>query len=186
MSEQASAQPEPAGGMQGGAGHSPALSWIERTTAVMAIAGVAMLAGAIGLVVIDIVWRRAIGGAVVGIIDLSQLCVMAAAFWSIPYAFSQQAHVAVDFLPVENRPRLRILVALLATVLSVALLGLLLVLGFNRANDAWVSRDVSEDLGIPMVFYWAFLISGLAIAIPAALAACWRDMRAANASGEMP
>lgn len=177
---------EAAGAVQGGRNSGAALILIENLTAAMAITGVGMLAVAIGLVVVDIIWRRLMGGAVVGVIDLSQLCVMAAAFWSIPYAFTRQAHVAVDFLPTDHAPGLRIVVALLAVVLGVGLLGLLLGLGFGRAMDAWRNQDISEDLGIPMVSYWFFLISGLAMAIVAAIAACWREVRAARVVGEAP
>lgn len=179
------AQANPESAAQDGRKHDAVLRLIESSTTAMAITGVGMLAVAIGLVVVDIVWRRLMGGAVVGVIDLSQLCVMAAAFWSIPYAFTKQAHVAVDFLPTDNAPRLRIAVAWLALVLSLGLLGLLLGLGFERATDAWRSRDISEDLGIPMVSYWFFLISGLAMAIIAAIAACWREVRAARVSGDV-
>lgn len=185
MSERIGARVEAAGAVQGGGHHSAALTFIESLAAAMAITGVGMLAVAIGLVVVDIIWRRLMGGAVIGVIDLSQLCVMAAAFWSIPYAFTKQAHVAVDFLPTDHSPRLRIAVALLAVVLGVGLLGLLLGLGFGRAMDAWRSGDISEDLGIPMVSYWFFLISGLAMAIIAAIAACWREVRAARVSGDI-
>jgi TRAP-type C4-dicarboxylate transport system permease small subunit len=184
MNQSMSAQPEPASTTAGGRERHAALVLIESLTAAMAITGVGMLGLAIGLVVVDIVWRRLMGGAVVGVIDLSQLCVMAAAFWSIPYAFTKQAHVAVDFLPTDHAPRLRIAVALLAVVLGVGLLGLLLGLGFGRAMDAWRSKDISEDLGIPMVSYWFFLISGLAVAIVATVAAGWREMQAARVSGE--
>lgn len=178
------ARVEAAGAVQDGDHHSAALTFVESLTAAMAITGVGMLAVAIGLVVVDIIWRRLMGGAVVGVIDLSQLCVMAAAFWSIPYAFTKQAHVAVDFLPTDHSPRLRIAVALLAVILSVGLLGLLLGLGFGRAMDAWRNQDISEDIGMPMISYWLFLISGLAMAIVAAMAACWREVRAARVSGE--
>lgn len=57
---------------------------VEKLTLAMAVTGIAMLSGAIVLVVVDIIWRRIIGGSVIGVIDITQLCVMAAAFWSIP------------------------------------------------------------------------------------------------------
>lgn len=106
---------------------------VERLMAWMAIAGIVMLAGAIALVVVDIVRRRLFGGSVIGVIDITQLCVMAAAFWSIPYAFSKKAHVAVDFLATDKAPRLRMFVALVSALLSLGLLGLILWL-------AWAAR----------------------------------------------
>ncbi|WP_379068103.1 TRAP transporter small permease [Mesorhizobium sp. UC22_110] len=149
---------------------------IERLMAAMAIVGIVMLAGAIALVVIDIVRRRLFGGSVIGVIDITQLCVMAAAFWSIPYAFSKKAHVAVDFLATDKSPGLRIFVAIVSTLLSIGLLGLILSLAWVRAMDTWNNGDISQDLGIPMIWYWGFLLSGLVAALVAVAAVFLREM----------
>ncbi|WP_054309755.1 TRAP transporter small permease subunit [Mesorhizobium sp. 1M-11] len=158
------------------------INGIERLMAAMAIFGIVMLAGAIALVVVDIVRRRLLGGSVIGVIDITQLCVMAAAFWSIPYAFSKKSHVAVDFLAMDNAPRLRMFLAIVSALLSLGLLGLILWLAWARAMDTWSSGDISQDLGIPMIWYWGFLLSGLAAALVAVAAAFLREMIEANAS----
>jgi TRAP-type C4-dicarboxylate transport system permease small subunit len=155
---------------------------VERLMAAMAIVGIVMLAGAIVLVVVDIVRRRMLGGSVIGVIDITQLCVMAAAFWSIPYAFSRKAHVAVDFLATDDAPRLRIFVAIVSTLLGLGLLGLILWLASGRAMDTWRSGDISQDLGIPMIWYWGFLLSGLAAGLLAIAAAFLREIIEAIAS----
>lgn len=151
------------------------LDAIERTTAVFAFIGVSLLVIAVGLVVTDIVWRRLLGGAVIGVIDLTQLCVMAAAFWSIPYAFSKRAHVTVDLLSARLGRGTRLWLDVLGGVLSLALMVLILYLGWQRAFEQWQYGDVSQDLGIPLLWYWAFLLSGAALAGIAAAAAFVRD-----------
>jgi TRAP-type C4-dicarboxylate transport system permease small subunit len=152
-----------------------ALHAIERTTAVFAFVGIGLLVIAVGLALADIVWRRLLGGAVVGVIDLTQLCVMAAAFWSIPYAFSTRAHVVVDLLSANLGRRARLWLDALGGVLSLALMALVLYLGWQRALEQWQFGDVSQDLGIPLILYWAFLLSGAALGGIAAAAAFVRD-----------
>lgn len=151
------------------------LGAIERITAVFAFVGISLLVIAVGLVITDIVWRRVLGGAVIGVIDLTQLCVMAAAFWSIPYAFSTRAHVTVDLLSANLGRRTRLWLDALGGVLSLALMALILYLGWQRAFEQWQYGDVSQDLGIPLILYWAFLLSGTALAGIAAAAAFVRD-----------
>lgn len=155
---------------------------VERLMTAMAIVGIVMLAGAIALVVVDIVRRRLFGGSVIGVIDITQLCVMAAAFWSIPFAFSRKAHVAVDFLATDKAPALRMFVAIVSALLSFGLLGLILWLAWGRAMDTLGNGDISQDLGIPMIWYWSVLLSGLAAALLAVAAAFLREMIEANAS----
>ena len=71
-------------------GYEATAGWMEA----MGIPGVllplvilAEVGGAIAIVVIDIIWRRIGGQSMVGAVDLTQFCVMAAASWAIPYAF---------------------------------------------------------------------------------------------------
>jgi len=148
---------------------------IERTTRILALIGTGSLVIAVGLVAGDIVWRRLLGGAIVGVIDLTQLCVMAAAFWSIPYAFTARAHVTVDLLSQRFGQRARLWLDALGGVLSIALMAAVLYLSSQRALEQWRYGDVSQDLGIPMIWYWAFLLSGTALAGVAAAAAFLRD-----------
>ncbi|HBS21852.1 TRAP transporter small permease subunit, partial [Thalassospira sp.] len=80
--------------------------FMNRLTDILAFVGMAALIGAIAIVVVDIIWRRIGGQSLVGAVDLTQFCVMAAASWAIPYAFSAHAHVTVDLI---GKNRLRIL-----------------------------------------------------------------------------
>lgn len=169
----------PADGPGAGASREGALGRvlraIERTTAVCAFIGIGSLVIAIGLVVTDIVWRRVLGGAVIGVIDLTQLCVMAAAFWSIPYAFTTRAHVTVDLLSARLGRGTRLWLDGLGGLLSIGLMALILFLGWQRAMEQWSFGDMSQDLGIPIIWYWAFLLSGSALGGIAAAAAFVRD-----------
>lgn len=59
-------------------------SLMNRLTDMLAFVGMAALIGAIAIVVVDIIWRRIGGQSLVGAVDLTQFCVMAAASWAIP------------------------------------------------------------------------------------------------------
>nr|WP_281413114.1 TRAP transporter small permease [Marivibrio halodurans] len=122
------------------------------------------------IVVVDVVWRRIGGQALIGAVDLTQLCVMAAAFLSIPYAFVRRSHVVVDLLAGRLSADGRRLLDLLGAVLSTALLGLILYLGWGRAMEQLRYGDVSQDLAIPMIWYWGFLLTGAGLSVLAAFA----------------
>ena len=64
--------------------------FMNRLTDILAFVGMSALIGAIGIVIVDIVWRRIGGQSMVGAVDLTQFCVMAAASWawiSVPVLF---------------------------------------------------------------------------------------------------
>ena len=143
---------------------------MERLCHAAAVFGIACLIGVIGIVVTDIVLRRSLGYTVIGTVDLTQLCVMAAAFWSIPYAFMRNAHVRVDLVTEKLPRRGRALLDGLAALTGFGLLALLLWMSWDQALLRWEYGDQSQDLGIPMIFYWLFLLSGFLLAGIATLA----------------
>ena len=137
--------------------------FMNRLTDILAFVGMAALIGAIAIVVVDIIWRRIGGQSLVGAVVLTQFCVMAAASWAIPYAFSAHAHVTVDLI---GKNRLRILfktIDRLIPLLCAGLMGFLFYLSWGRAMEQWTYGDVSQNLAIPMILFWAFLLTGMAI-----------------------
>ena len=149
---------------------------IDRLCRWAAVLGIGCLVGAIGIVVTDILFRRLLDRTVLGTVDLTQLCVMAAACWSIPYAFLRNAHVrvtlATDFLPA----RLRAWLDALAALAGCGLLALLLVLAWDQALLRYRYDDRSQDLGLPLILYWGFLLSGFALACIATLTVAVRRL----------
>lgn len=173
MTEPETPDPGPAAG--GGRAHGFARAFartfagaMERTTRLFAGVGVAALAVAIGLVVVDVVWRRIGSQSLIGAVDLTQLCVMAAAFLSIPYAFMRGAHVTVDLFASRFGPRLTRALDAMGAALSAGLVGFLLYLSWGRAMEQLRYGDVSQDLAIPMIAYWGFVLLGFALSALAA------------------
>ncbi|WP_051332557.1 TRAP transporter small permease [Cucumibacter marinus] len=143
--------------------------WVNRLTEALALLGITALVGAIVVVVLDIVLRRLGGRSFIGTVDLTQLCLVAAASWSIPYAFSRGAHVTVDLISGWLPRGMPQVLDAIALVTGAALLAFLFYLSWGRAMEQLAYGDVSQDLAIPMIWYWVFLLSGLAVSVLAAL-----------------
>lgn len=138
-------------------------SLMTRITDIFAFIGMSALIGAIGVVVVDIVWRRIGDQSFIGAVDLTQFCVMAAASWAIPHAFSTGAHVTVDlFGKRQFRAFFKIIDALIPLT-GAALMAFLFYLSWGRAMEQLSYGDVSQNIAIPMILYWVFLLSGLAL-----------------------
>jgi len=137
--------------------------WLNAVTNVMAHIGIGALVLAILVVVVDIIWRRVGGRSFIGAVDLTQFSVMAAASWSIPYAFSRGSHVTVDLVNAWLGGRATRLLDVIALLIGAALSAFLCWLSTKRALEVWGYGDVSQDLALPMIWFWAFLISGLAM-----------------------
>jgi len=129
--------------------------------------GVAAYAAAAMFTVGDIIGRQ-IGMPIPGVIDLVQLCVLGGAWLVIPYAFLTGAHVGVDLL-VESFPRA--LETLLRTMAGLAAIALLTLM-FNYCYDTFQQKrmfgDRSQQLGIPIFYFWIPLLYGVALSIVAA------------------
>lgn len=139
--------------------------WLDRITMIGALLGVTVLTIAIIVVVGDIIWRRTGGGSFIGAVDLTQLSVVVAASLSIPFAFSKGAHVKVDLLGNVLSRRMQVFLDACAALFGAVLLAFLLWLTWGRAMEIWSYGDVSQDLAIPMIFYWGALIVGLFLSV---------------------
>ncbi|QFU16101.1 TRAP transporter small permease [Microvirga thermotolerans] len=149
--------------------------------AACAVAGVLAYAAAALVTVADIVGRQ-IGTPILGVVDLVQLFVVAGAWLVIPYAFLTGAHVGVDLL-VESFPKAaeRLLRAV-ASVTAAGLLALMLVYCYDAFQQQLTFGDRSQQLGIPIMWYWVPLLVGTALSIVAAVLTIVTPQRAQAAS----
>lgn len=136
---------------------------------ITAVAGVGVLcyAAAALLTVADIIGSR-FGLPIVGVIDLVQLFVLAGAWLVIPYAFVAGAHVGVDLVVDMLPTRWRRLIRALMSVVAVVLLSLILNECFKTYELKVLFGDRSQQLGIPITWYWLPLLAGVALSIVAA------------------
>lgn len=138
---------------------------LDRLVSLLALCGVATLIVAIALTWADIVWRRVVGGAFVDVVDIIKLCLVAAASFAIPYGFVRGSHVTVDILAERLPGRARLLLDAAVYLGGAALLALLLYLSWFAALQRYAFGDVSQNLRIPMIYYWGLFLCGLGLSV---------------------
>lgn len=133
---------------------------------VSALAVLGVLAyGAAALVTVADVLGRRVGLPIEGVVDLVQLFVVTGAWLVMPYAFMAAAHVSVDFL-LDSLPRaLTVPLRLLASGAALGLLALMLWQGYLTFRNRTMFGDSSQQLGIPIAWYWYPLLVGLAVSL---------------------
>ena len=132
---------------------------------IVALAGAAMLAGAMAITMADILLRRLFAFAMIGTVDMVQLCIMSTAFLSIPYAFVRGSHVgiegATDLLP----ERALALVKSTAALAGFSFMAAIGWFGLEQAELQYGYGDVSQTIAIPMLYYWLPLLAGAALSV---------------------
>lgn len=154
---------------------------IDRLMLVFALAGMGVLGVAIVVVIADILMRHTISESIMGTVDITQLCVMACAFWAIPLAFTRAGHVSVELGTDRLPPRVRHALDGLAALLGAVFVGMIGWYGKDSALMALDYGDLSQTIGIPMIWYWATLLSGAALSLLATLAVAARHFTLAVA-----
>jgi TRAP-type C4-dicarboxylate transport system permease small subunit len=131
---------------------SEVLAWIG--------AGLLLLTACI--TVADILGRAVGAFTIVGLVDITQLLVVAGVSLMFPLTFLREANVSVDtFTEQIGRRRLQdILIA--SSLLGALLMGALTWFSALQALAQWEQGDRSQTIGVPVVFYWAPLVIGCA------------------------
>ncbi|ASM74414.1 tripartite ATP-independent periplasmic transporter, DctQ component (plasmid) [Pseudosulfitobacter pseudonitzschiae] len=133
-----------------------------------AMLGVIAYGAAALVTVADIIGRR-FGLPVEGVVDLVQLFVVTGAWLVLPFAFLTAAHVSVDFV-LDLLPHAFVVpLKILGTVLSLGLLGLMLQQGYTTFLTRTMFGDTSQQLGIPIAWYWYPLLVGMTVSLLAVL-----------------
>ncbi len=133
---------------------------LRRALCGLAALGVAAYGCAALVTVADVVGRR-VGWPIDGVVDLVQLMVMAGTWLVMPYAFMAGAHVGVDFV-VASLPRApSLILRAAAAAAAFALVALMLWQGFETYRIRTLFGDRSQQLGIPVAWYWYPLLLGL-------------------------
>ena len=126
------------------------------------------MAGVAALMV-DIAARKTIGFSILGMIDLTQLAQMACVFLVMPLAFLKESHVSVDFITERFPPRVRAAIECVSALIAIALLAAILWYSWGQARIQVSQGDRSVTLGIPMLWYWAPLLTGTLLSIGASV-----------------
>jgi TRAP-type C4-dicarboxylate transport system permease small subunit len=155
-----------------------AAEWLFRACAMF---GMACLFGAGAVTVVDIV-LRAFGSAIFGAVDIVQLLIMATAFSAIPYAFFRDGHVSVDILTQSFPPTVQKLMRAVTALASAVVMVLILYYGWEAAKLQMMFGDKSQNIGIPMVWYWLALVIGSGLSVLACIVAALTTLLSLRAS----
>ncbi len=91
------------------------------------------------LIVCEMVFERSVLGTnTIWQGDFVTNCLIAATFVGSPYVLMTRGHVNVDVLPLHVGPVTRFRLAVFATLLGLAFVAVMAVLGYNFWHEAWV------------------------------------------------
>lgn len=127
--------------------------------------GVCLLILCATLNVADIASRPVVNLHVVGMVDVTQLLVMACAFLCIPYTFAREAHVDVDFVVNHLPARLKLALMGLWNLCSAFLMGTVTWYASVATLQAQANGDTSNTIAIPMTWYWLPLLFGCGLSV---------------------
>lgn len=122
-----------------------------------------MIIGVILLTAGDVVARKFFNTGYFGLVDVTQLAVIGFAYLAMPRAFLTGAHVAVELYDERLSHRADIALKSFALLLSIGVLSVLLWYGWTQAARTLRYGDVSQNVAIPMIVYWVFLLAGVAL-----------------------
>lgn len=150
----------------------------ERVARWLASVGVVFLLGAMLVTMSDVVLRLVarmsayffdapLNLIVPGIVDITQLLVIAVAYLAMPYAFLTGSHVSVDLVTDRFPPRLLAVVRAGGALLSLCFMAAVTWYGGQAALLQYGYGDSSHTIAIPILWYWTPLLIGAALSVVA-------------------
>lgn len=135
----------------------------ERVLRMISFASTAAFVLGVLLTITDIALRSVSTLTVEGMVDIMQLCVLTGAMLAIPHAFLTDQHVAIDIFVDKMPSTVQLALRIIAAFLAIAFLSGVLWFSFEQAmNEA---GDRSQTIGIPMTWYWAPFLAGIALSV---------------------
>lgn len=102
-----------------------------------------------------------------GVVDITQLLIMAVAYLAMPYAFTTESHVAVELLTDRFGRRGKALASAFGALMGLGLMLLIAIYGLAQARLQFGYGDSSQTIGIPILWYWVPLLVGAALSVVA-------------------
>jgi TRAP-type C4-dicarboxylate transport system permease small subunit len=131
-------------------------------------AAAAFLAAMVLLSVADVLLRTFFNYPIRGMLELIELGLACTIFIALPAVFLRDEHLRVDVIDHLTRPGVVRVLHLSGMIVSLVVLA---VMAWNMAHDArnmYQFGDVTSDLSIPKLWYWAPVLFG----VVASAAAC--------------
>ena len=144
-------------------------SWIERASAIFALAGGVVLSAVALLTTVSIVGRWLADQPVRGDVELAQLGVAIAVSLSLPYCQLHGGHLIVDIFTVRAGAFARRTLDALARGAAALVFALLAWRAGAGVADLARSGETTMVLGIPLALGYAAMVPALALAAIAAI-----------------
>lgn len=119
--------------------------------------------GVILMTVADVFARKFFSTGYFGLVDVTQLAVIGFAYLAMPRAFFVRSHLAVELYDHKLSERVDRIFKSFALILSLGVLSVLLWYGWIQAFRVLRYGDVSQNVAIPMIWYWGLLLVGAAL-----------------------
>jgi len=129
----------------------------------------AFLAAMMLLTVADVALRALGANPIHGTFELVELLLVCTFFFALPATFLRDENIVVDMID-GWRPRWVPLLKRLSAALAVVMLATIAWQSWLQARDAMSFGDVTSDLSLPKILYWAPLVFGIAAGAAAAAA----------------
>lgn len=118
-------------------GGNPFLKAVAGISTVAGWCSAGMIVAAVGITCQMIVVRFVLNGSTVWQTEAVIYLVIAATLVGLPYVQRLRGHVNVDLIPISLAPRPRFFMAVLTSVLSIAIVSVMLFYGYEYWHFAW-------------------------------------------------
>ena len=156
--------------------------WRDLVSTACGLMAAGFLAAMMLLTVADVTLRAAFNLPLRGVYELIELLLAATFFVALPAVFLRDENIVVN--SIDNMaPTLVPTLKRFALLLSVMVLAIMAWQGFLAARDSFEFHDVTADLGLPRVWHWVAVLSGI---IGSAIAALAMALRRRDRAQEPP
>jgi TRAP-type C4-dicarboxylate transport system permease small subunit len=128
------------------------------------------------LTVVDVLARSLFNRPIHGVYDLVELALACTIFFALPAVFLRDGHIVVDLVD-HMAPRAARWLRHVAAAITVALLAVMCRQMIEPVQDTLAFGDVTADLSLPRILYWAPVLAGVALSAVGAVAMLVREMR---------
>jgi TRAP-type C4-dicarboxylate transport system permease small subunit len=153
-----------------------------KAATVSSFLGAAVMLACALLTVFDVILRNFFKSGLLGMVDLTQLAMVWAAFLTIPLAFATDSHIAVDIFVSRIGASVMRFLKLFAVVAAVFVLAFCVWWGWVEASRQIGYGDRSMTIGIPAIWYWIPLILGCSLSALCAVTSLISTRRATSAA----
>jgi TRAP-type C4-dicarboxylate transport system permease small subunit len=147
--------------------------WADLCSHVCGLIACVFLAAMMLLTVADVTLRGLFNYPMRGVFELIELLLAATFFTALPAVFLRDENIVVNSID-DFAPRLVPLLKRVAELIAVVVLVVMAWRGFIAAKDSFEFNDVTADLGLPRVWHWTAVLTGL---VGSALAALYMALR---------